>query len=482
MSAFSNDRSMISGLKDLGAVQYSSSNEIKKSRISIGFEALDRFMFNPEKCYELVAKTGVKWARCQTGWSRCETEKGIYDFQWLDDVVDNLLKRGIYPWFNVGYGNKIYMPDAPHESAVGCVPLYYGKEAEQAWCNYVTALAKHFSGRVKHYEIWNECNGDAFWQPQKASAIEYTKLVELTSELIRKEIPDVLIIACIFGVDIPFIRKSLESGIGEFINYYSIHPYCNVPEIQYKTQVDYIRSILSQFAPHVKLWQGECGCPSQTSGHHDTWMGLFNMDEKKQAKWLLRRLLTDLALDFALVSYFHIADLMESEYRQASGKVRPPVMMGILNGNSYTPKIAYNTFRGVCSLFGDNTSVATLYTHSFFNESTRFESKLPEVSLTTYSFIRNGYPMFVYYLPENIQLETSVNYSFSLNFFDETENNITEPVLVDLVQGRVFELPPIQHFGDVRDTQPIPLADYPLIVTDRKAIFPESASGSAVRS
>ena len=54
-------------------------------------------MFDPEKAYDKVAAIGVKWVRIQSGWARTEKEKGVYDFRWLDSIVDNLLARGLKP-------------------------------------------------------------------------------------------------------------------------------------------------------------------------------------------------------------------------------------------------------------------------------------------------------------------------------------------------------------------------------------------------
>lgn len=113
----------------------------------------------------MLQKTGVKYARCQTGWAKCEKEKGVYDFSWLDSITDNLIRRGIKPWFNVGFGNPIYIDNIPNETAVGCVPLFYSDETVNAWKNYIHALTEHFSSRVQYYEIWNEANTEHFWYP-----------------------------------------------------------------------------------------------------------------------------------------------------------------------------------------------------------------------------------------------------------------------------------------------------------------------------
>ena len=50
-------------LTKVGKIPPKSSNEIKQSHIGIGFEKLDRDVFDPEKAYDKVAAIGVKWVR-----------------------------------------------------------------------------------------------------------------------------------------------------------------------------------------------------------------------------------------------------------------------------------------------------------------------------------------------------------------------------------------------------------------------------------
>ena len=58
-----------------------------QSHASVGFECLDRELYDPERCYDLLQQAGVKYARVQTGWNRCETEKGVYNFEWYSALV-----------------------------------------------------------------------------------------------------------------------------------------------------------------------------------------------------------------------------------------------------------------------------------------------------------------------------------------------------------------------------------------------------------
>ena len=85
-------------LKKIGSLQPKASWEIANSKISLGFEKLDRDVFDPEKAYDKVAACCVKMVRLQSGWQRTEKEKNVYDFAWLDGIVDNFVRRGIEPW------------------------------------------------------------------------------------------------------------------------------------------------------------------------------------------------------------------------------------------------------------------------------------------------------------------------------------------------------------------------------------------------
>ena len=176
-------------LNPIGKLKHYKSSEIDESYVSIGFECLDRELWNPDKCYDLLAESGVKHARVQTGWVRCEKEKGVYDFSWLDEIVDNLVARGIKPWFDVGFGNPLYMKNTPNEYCVGCVPLLFGDEAVEAWKNFVTATVSHFKDRITYFEIWNEPDIPAFWYPGNPDAKMCAELVKMTAVIIKSEHP-----------------------------------------------------------------------------------------------------------------------------------------------------------------------------------------------------------------------------------------------------------------------------------------------------
>lgn len=461
-------------LRQIGTLQAVPSSRIERSGVSIGFECLDRFIFDPERCYDKLSETGVKWARCQTGWCRCETEKGKYDFQWLDDVVDNLRRRGIQPWFNVGFGNKLYMPNAYGEAAVGSVPLYFGEETLQAWKNYIRALSRHFRGRVTYYEIWNEPEIGAFWQPSKPDPLEYLRLVKLTGTIIREEDPRAKIGGCSSGVLLPYTSQLIRAGIGREIDFYCVHPYRIQPEKDYLNEIAALRRLFdANGGAQVRLWQGESGFASHFPTGH--WLHPYVLDsETNQAKWLLRRYVTDARVGMDVSSFFQMVDMTARPYQKANETLSDPACHGILRGSDYERKESYYAISHYAAVFDGDTVPADLYASLNFDRIAprdRHVSRLTDAAAITATFLRKGWPFYLYYLPEDVQYGYAGIAGVDLAVLDDAEKSIRDPVLVDLLKGRVFAVQADRDkSGNCTRFRQLPLTDYPLLITDREAL------------
>ncbi|WP_269522751.1 GH39 family glycosyl hydrolase [Coraliomargarita parva] len=466
------------GLPVLGAFRPRKTAEIKSSKIGVGFETLDRFMFDPDRVYPLMAELGAKWARVQTGWSRCETEAGQYDFAWLEEIVDRLLEAGVEPFFSVTFGNKLYMPDVPHESAVGHVPLYYGDDVKRAWHDYVIALAQRFRGKVRYWEVWNEPNIPQFWHPSKPNGAEYAELVKVTAAAVKESIPDAKIVGgAMSKMDPPFLEAALKAGMAESIDVFSFHPYQSVPEVNLQNMHDLVRRMLRQYAPghSIDVWQGENGCPSQTKGHNDDWLGLYGTDQVVQAKWVARRILADLKTGFDMALYFHAVDLMGRPYRQAGGEVKKPVMMGLINGADYSPKYSFEVFQRVCSLFDDTSERCELFYRFLNPDEQQPQQSAVLASPMGVSFVRDGVPLLAYWNTEDPQQKKAAR-EIDLVFWADSDLKFDSPVLLDLMTGQVHDLaahakPFICDDAHVGTQFRLPFTDYPLVLTDQ-SLFP----------
>jgi hypothetical protein len=441
------------GLPAIGAVKPRPGKTIAASPLGVGFEVLDRKLWDPARTYPYVAQLGVKWARCQTGWARTETVKGRYDFAWLDDVVNSLLGIGVQPWFNLGYGNRLYTPEAPDEAAVGWAPVF-SDEARQAWLRYTAAIAGHFADRVPYWEIWNEPNITGFWKPAKPSAKDYVDLVKTTVPEIRKRIPKAVIIGGVLaGVPASYLKDCMSAGLGDLVDKVSYHPYRTTPESNYEKDVQALRDVLATAKKPIPLWQGENGAPSVKGGAG----ALANEDwnETRQAKWLLRRILGDLRLQIELTSYFLIVDLVG--YRGSTN------YKGLLRGTEYTPKPSYFAYQHLAALFDAESKKVDL----------EMRLDAPDITDPTkvlrVAFRRQGRPVFAYWCAADLMKEWSVR-KIGLRVAAAADAPLEKPVLADLLTGRIYRLDGGKKEADGWTFAGLPLADYPLLVTDAAVV------------
>ncbi len=456
-------------MKSVGRLKCFPSNEIAVSKVSIGFECLDRELFKPEPCYDPLMQAGAKYARCQTGWARCEKEEGVYDFSWLDAVVDNLRARGIEVWFNVGYGNPLYMENIPNKTGVGCVPLFFGEKCLAAWKNYVSALASHFSDRVRLFELWNEPEADHFWYPEAPDPAEYARLFRITASEIKRHIPHAQFAATVAsGFDFCFIQGMLSAMKGMQVDYFSFHAHSRLPEIsfgqggRYLDNVVHLRRMLDDLGfKETKLIQGEAGQPSWAPKGHWLYKDGFD-DPRAQAVWLLRRFALDHYAGVAITSFFMIADIWEKPYETATQTLPRAQANGILNGLVYTPKLSYKAFQHIAAVFNGDIQATDA---SFTIEGARdvFGREEEAVCLP---FTKSGFPLYFYYLPsapaERCRREEAVTACL--------KHPLCEPVLVDMLSGEVFSLVRYDSRNECTFYRNLPIDNYPMLLTERSAI------------
>ena len=464
------------GLRKIGVLKIRPSVDVDEaSPICVGMECLDRRLFDPARCYAPLAAAGVKHARCQTGWARTETVRGRYDFGWLDDIVDALLVRGIKPWFNVSYGNPLYMPDANNPMAVGYVPLYYGDEVVDAWLAHAKELARHFAGRVTHFEIWNEPEGAGFWHPVKPDPVAYAQLIRITAAAIRCEIPDAKIGACSDTVFRPGYMKPLfETGIADTMDFYAIHAYRLVPELGYDAEIRALRRLIATCGgAHLEIWQGEAGYAARYPDGH--WMGARVLEsEANQAKWALRRYFTDVHLGLRMSSFFQAADMVGGPYATGQ-KGRPPIgYYGLIGGADYIPRPALSAVANLSALLDGRTRPCESSSRiDFFTPHPKRQpgSRLPDVSARLLGFTRGEWPFIAYYVPEDVQ-EAFPGYDGVKLWYwnDDFVRQIENPVLADPFTGSVWTVSDWKIEACETTFRSLPATDYPLVITDRAAL------------
>lgn len=458
-------------LKKIGSVKAVSASEVKCSRFGIGFEKLDRGAFDPDRAYDKVAALGIKWARIQSGWERTEQVKGVYDFSWLDPIVDNLLKRGLIPWMNVSYGNPLYTEKAKEVfGSVGCPPVATPEEL-QAWVNYVKALVKHFSGRIEYFEIWNEPDGKSCWKIERSGKV-YGEMLIASAKAAKEVCPDIKIVGGVMNrPDIAWVADLFATGAGKYIDAFSYHNY-KANEFNHASFIKSVRILGRAQNPALELIQGEGGTHSRSGGKGALKAGAWS--PVKQAKYMMRHFMADFQLDVKFSSWFSSIDMMEAlnGVRGQVGTWKDYGYFGVIqadfdeNGKAtgdYSEKPSYRTLQVLASLFKEEFSVEDLPVMPVSQQSPRLfaDDTLPqEISAT--GFRRpDGSAAYAYWKSTDLMTTT----------FDGTASfQIAipcKPRLIDLMDGTIYDLPEDMFVdnGNSIMLNNIPLRDYPLLLT-----------------
>lgn len=448
-------------------------------RFGVGFEKLDRNAFDPSDKYIKLSALNVKHVRIQSGWERTEKQEGVYDFEWLETVVDKLSEHNMSAWICLCYGNPLYTEAAKKVfGSVGCPPIKTERE-RTAWANYCKAIARKFKGKVNCYEIWNEPDGTHCWK-HGTSPEEYAEFVKLTVGALREVDKDLYIVGGALGVTTRWanwLKKSLDCGLADGLNAISYHRYTAQPE----SNLRFYEQLVSLTEEYKKLdiIHGESGCPSTIDGNGALHACLWN--ENKQAELLLRNMIVDLKCGVKFSSWFSAVDMMEGLFgtrddvttRQDYGYYGLFGAEFNENGEaigSFEPKKSYYAFKNLAAVFGGE----------FKKYAVAFEKPVPllwsyEVDdfddsgddLITVGFKRkNGAQAFVYYKPLSVLRD---EYHGTVSFkFQNVDENIR---IYDPLTGEIFEVNKnnterLEHDHEYcLLVKHLPLRDYPLIVT-----------------
>ncbi len=478
-------------LKKVGTVPVIPAKDIHSSFFGIGFEKLDRNVFDPEKAYDKLAEIGVKLVRLQSGWARTEKTPGIYDFAWLDSIVDNLLSRGMQPWICLCYGNALYTPSAEKVfGAVGCPPIATQKEVD-AWCRYVSTLTAHFHGRVTMYEVWNEPDGDWCWK-HGANGTEYGEFVKTTAKAIRNGDAVAKVLGgSMCGCNWIWLDQVFATGAGRDMDFFVYHGY-TANELGQPQRIREIRAILHRHGlDSLPLIQGETGSPSRDDGfgalHDGAWT------QHRQAKVLLRLMFQHLALGVRFTSYFTTVDMIEALNGTVGDKASylDYGYFGVLaadfdeNGFStgeYSPKKSYRALQTIAAVFRNEPEVCDdlpVFISWPYESKRSYRTVEPFEKQTVVSFRRpNGSAAVVYWNPAD-PLTGDVD---TLTAF-KTFLDCSKVRLIDLMNGDIYEMtgPMIRTDGKTAYGNPdcyvsgthssltwlseLPLRDYPIAIT-----------------
>ena len=423
-------------------------------KLGLGMECLDRDLWDWKRAFPLIKTLGLRTVRLQTGWQKTEKEEGIYDFSWLDEIVDALLEAKIAPLLSLSYGNKIYCENPEKYpnieiGGVGHIPIET-ERARYGWQNYVTAIVTHFKDRVKYFEIWNEPEVSSFCVSDLPWTEAYMELVKITSPIIRKICPDAKVISCAALVTNAEIL--VDMGIGDWVDIHAYHNYRPWPELKKGEQKNKILN-MKEKAPNLEFWRDEAGFPSYNDPKSRGALSDIEVSETKQAKFVLRHITCDMKNNNVQKTfYFHAYD-----FEHFSRIVR--YHYGLIRHEDLSKKPSYDAIQSLAHIY-DEAKFSNKYELTFADSP---ESELKDYQLLQLEFAcfeKNDDVFFSYYLPTEISNDTKVYKAF---LSMPPVKSIKKPVIVDPLTRKIYAVSSLNEF-------PAPVTDYPLFIADAKAI------------
>jgi len=188
---------------------------------------------------------GLKWVRVAywdsvLNWHYAEQELGKIVIDSLaDQNMSETADNGINIVLCLAYGNWLYSRQRKrkHEKQIWVVPFEWPpspsetEEHFQAWLRFVRTMVRHFKGRIRYYEIWNEQNVDWYastGQNSKTDAAvqEYCRLVKESVRVIREEYPEAkILLGSVAGFDREYMTSCLKLGVGPLVDIIPWHPF-----------------------------------------------------------------------------------------------------------------------------------------------------------------------------------------------------------------------------------------------------------------
>jgi hypothetical protein len=271
---------------------------------------------------------GTQWVREEFTASRLHADTtGKYRWADYDRIVNQERKGGLQILGLLDYSNTWTFHDH------GTMPHRDIRQLASDFARYTYDVVRHFRGRIRYWEIWNEPNVDAFWHPTP-DADDYATLLDAAGSAVKRaDRHSQVVLAGTSGIDLSFIRAVVART--HRFDVLAVHPYRNLPEQSFLKQVKALRSL------HKPIWFSEIGWPAGAGCASCA-------GEVEQARYLVRFYTLAAAAGIQRVFWYdlrddpHAASNPEAHFgllrRDLSGKpafVAYAYLSRLLNGSRY---------------------------------------------------------------------------------------------------------------------------------------------------
>lgn len=214
---------------------------------------------DPREIDAAMAELGVRSMRLDAPWATIESIPGRYYVpEWLGRAVDSARAHGVEPLLILAYGHPAYGGDKPRSAA-----------AIDAFARYSAFVVRHFAGRVRRFDLWNEWDAHT-GRTTPGSADDYVALARRVYPAIKAANPEAVVLSggiSSYGLARGWVERFVELGGPAYVDGISVHPYNFVerktPEDAI-TELDRVHALVAGAGRELPIYVTEMGYPSHT--------------------------------------------------------------------------------------------------------------------------------------------------------------------------------------------------------------------------
>jgi hypothetical protein len=302
-----------------------------------------------DRTFRTVRSTGARWVRFDFWWAITEPARGRFDWRRIDRAVQAARAHGLAIIATLGYTPKWARRAGTNDHAPPIDPDDFARFAS-------AAVERYRPRGVRVWEIWNEPNNALFWRP-KPDVAAYTALLRAVSTVMHRSDPHATVLVGGLspgGPDLDwtapdgtlvspwrFLRGIYDHGGGGSFDAVGFHPYAPQPLLPsdisagnaFQQTPDLHQLMVEHGDAAKRIWGTEAGAWTRGDG------AISELQETQAVRQYL-----------TLWNQWHyVGPFLYYELRDAGNSRRDREQsFGLLHHN-WTPKPAFDTFRGVVS-------------------------------------------------------------------------------------------------------------------------------------
>lgn len=270
-----------------------------------------RSLASAEKDLATARASGARVLRIAFGWDAMEPERGRYDWTFWDVFVREATE-------NTGIRLIPYVCYTPKWAASDQGDNYWRSPPRdpEDYARFVSALVRHYRGRIHSWELWNEPDNQAYWL---GTTPQFAALVRAGSSAVRNADPTAAVVLGGIAGELDFLAKLLrDEHVGEYVDVINIHSYYETwhpsPIERLPAYIGAAAGLIHDSGGRQQLWMAETGYstvgdrPEVSSVYRAHFRGEHT--DQAQAAALARTLVEALATtQLTVIAWYRINDL-----------------------------------------------------------------------------------------------------------------------------------------------------------------------------